>query len=213
MSVSRWGHLCALCPSLSPVGKGVTLTWGRACASRGASSVLASRASGRPCPGGARGGGGSGRPSTGARAAPALRTARATAPRSRGFCRCELPSVRVSSRCCRRDATTRPWLVVVAAPALPGSQRAPQPGRHAAAPGGPGLRARRSSRPSSRVPTPVPFSRTSSSTRWSMIRSRRRCWPTRGRSAWATATRRTSATCCRKVGRAGLATQLEPRPL
>lgn len=151
----------------------------------------------------ARGRGGSGRPSTGAWAAPALRTARTTAPRSRGFCRCELPSARVSSRGCRRDATTRPWLVVVAAPALPGSQRAPRPGRHVAAPGGPGLRARHSGRPSSRVPTPVPFSRTSSSTRWSMIRSRRRCWPTRGRSAWATATRRTSATCCRKVGRAG----------
>lgn len=151
----------------------------------------------------ARGRGGSGRPSTGAWAAPALRTARAPAPRSRGFCRCELPSVRVSSRCCRRDATTRPWLVVVAAPALPGSQRAPRPGRHVAAPGGPGLHAQHSGRQSSRVPTPVPFSRTSSSTRWSMIRSRRRCWPTRGRSAWATATRRTSATCCRKVGRAG----------
>lgn len=44
------------------------------------------------------------------------------------------------------------------------------------------------------------FSRTSSSTRWSTTHSRRRCWQTKGRSVWGTATRRTSPTYYRKVG-------------
>lgn len=63
---------------------------------------------------------------------------------------------------------------------------------HPARPGCPHSRA---THPDIRV-----FSRTSSSTRWSTTRSRRRCWQTRGRSAWGTATRPTSPTCCRKVG-------------